>query len=371
MTSGLVLLETLYYSALTPLLPNLKASLSLSTSQAGVLTAIYALGAMASAVPAALLAGRAGVKTVASGGAVMLAIGSAAFGLARSYETLMAFRLLQGIGGVSCLIGSMAWLLAAVPAERRGLLTGIAFSAMAAGSVMGPLLGAASAAAGRAPVFGASAAITLLLAFTASRFPAPAATEGRSPHLGAALTSGRVRTAMWLATIPSVMLGAISALAPLQLRRLGAGTAEIGVTFALSAAVGSLVRPFVGRWSDRGGRVLPIRVGLTLSIVFVLLIPSLGNRWAVSVSIVLAVLAAGVYLVPAIAFLSDTCAVLSLGQLAAATIMNLAWPPGFALGSGLGGFVADTTSQRVAYGALAVLLCATLISLTRVTSDRP
>ena len=51
LVGAIVLVDTIFYSALTPLLPHYADELELSKSDAGVLAAMYALGGLAGAVP--------------------------------------------------------------------------------------------------------------------------------------------------------------------------------------------------------------------------------------------------------------------------------------------------------------------------------
>jgi MFS family permease len=73
--SSLGLVEALFYSVLAPLLPYYARHLHASTSQAGFLTASYAIGAVATAIPAGLIATRVGARRTTVGGTLMLAMG--------------------------------------------------------------------------------------------------------------------------------------------------------------------------------------------------------------------------------------------------------------------------------------------------------
>jgi len=60
--SAMMFLELFFFAVLSPLLPSLKHELGLSTAQAGLLVAMYALGGLVGAVPAVMIVVRAGVK---------------------------------------------------------------------------------------------------------------------------------------------------------------------------------------------------------------------------------------------------------------------------------------------------------------------
>jgi predicted MFS family arabinose efflux permease len=64
------------------------------------------------------------------------------------------------------------------------------------------------------------------------------------------------------------------------------------------------------------------------------------------------------------ALLSDAAEAVGLEQALAFAISNLAWALGHVFGAGVGGAVADATSDVVPYAALAVLAAGTLVALT-------
>src|SRR6266516_2576077 len=102
LVGGLVLAEVMFYSVLTPLLPYYAHQLDLSKSQAGLLSAFYAFGAIGFSVPSGLLVGRIGARPTVLVGVALLAASSVAFGFIKVMAGLDAARLLQGAGG-SCL----------------------------------------------------------------------------------------------------------------------------------------------------------------------------------------------------------------------------------------------------------------------------
>ncbi len=358
-------LELFFYAVLSPLLPGLKHDLELSTSQAGLLVAMYALGALVAAVPAMLVAVHVGVRKMALVSLVTFAAMSIAFGVAHSYGALLAARFAQGLAGAALWTAAMVWLLEVAPPTRRGEMLGFAFGVSEAGAIAGPVVGGVAAAAGRASTFVAIAVLCLALAALATRFPPPRrATEGRL-RLRSMVSSGEVRMAMWIAVLPAILLAAISVLAPLQQHHLGAGAGEIAATFGVAALLGILVRPLFGRWSDRQGPIRPIRIGLLASAPVVLAVPWFESRWAVAVFIVGALVLTGVLWAPLMLMLSDACTAAGVGQVMAVAIMDLTWPPGNALGSTGAAAIAQAAGQRWAYAVIAAALLAGFVALSR------
>ena len=64
--SAVVLVDTIFYAAVVPLLPAYTEDLGLTKAGAGVLEASYAAGTLAAAVPAGLFAARVGVRRTVS-----------------------------------------------------------------------------------------------------------------------------------------------------------------------------------------------------------------------------------------------------------------------------------------------------------------
>ncbi|MCW3030066.1 MAG: Arabinose efflux permease, partial [Solirubrobacterales bacterium] len=148
LTTSLMFLELVFFTVLSPLLPGLKHQLGLSTSQAGVLVAMYAVGCAVGAVPALMIVVRLGVRTTALASLATFAAMSVVFGVAGGYDALLAARFVQGLAGAACWTAAMLWLLEVAPSQRRGQLLGFAFGVSEAGAIAGPAAGGVAAAAG-------------------------------------------------------------------------------------------------------------------------------------------------------------------------------------------------------------------------------
>ncbi|HYB22400.1 MAG TPA: MFS transporter [Solirubrobacteraceae bacterium] len=371
LVSAQMFLELFFYAVLAPLLPELKHQLDLSTTQAGVLVAMYAFGALVGAIPTIMVAVRIGAKRTALASLLAFAAMSLAFGLARSYPALIAARGAQGIAGAACWTAAMVWLLEVAPAERRGEMLGFAFGISEAGAIAGPTVGGIAAAAGRPATFAGITVLCLALAFATTRFPAPPRAHSRELGLRSMLSATQVRTAMGVALLPAIVLAAVSVLAPLRQHRLGAGPAEIAVTFGVAAIVGILVRPLFGRWSDRQGPRRPILIALLVSFPVVLAVPWTNSRFALAVLVIGALVLTGVLWAPLMVMLSDACAAAGVGQIVAVAVMDLSWPPGNALGSTGAAAIAEAAGQRWAYAAIAGALLLGFLMLSRVRESAP
>ncbi len=372
-----VLLDTMFYAAVTPLLPHYVDRFDLSKAQAGVLIATYGAGALVGALPGGWLVSRIGVKATTLVGVGTLALTSLAFGLAPSAEVLFIARFVQGIGSSSSWAGALAWLIEASPRERRGELIGRALSAALAGGLLGPALGGAAGVVTPAVAFSAVAAAGLALAawIGATAAPAPR-TERVHGALRAAARDPHVRIGSWLVTLPALCFGVIGVLAPLHLDRLGASGLAIGGVFLLAGVIETVIAPVLGRLSDRRGRLLPLRVGLAASAVSVAALTLPGSAWVLALAVVVAGSTLGTFWTPAMALLADGAEHVGLDQGYSFALVSLAWSVGQMAGSAGGGALAGATGDTLPYLVMAALCLMTFMALAgrgaaRVRTSEP
>jgi MFS family permease len=365
LVAAVVLVDTMFFAAVSPLLPEYADEFDLSKTGAGVLAAAYPAGTFAAALPAGWLAARWGVKPTLLLGLGLLGGTSLVFAFAHTIVLLDLARFAQGVGGACMWAAGMAWLVTAAPPERRGELIGSALAAAIIGVLLGPVLGGAATVVGPEVVFSLVAVVAGVLAGFAW------ATPGVRPEPGAvlaplamALRSRPVLAGFWLFTLPALFAGVIEVLGPLRLDDLGASGAVIGGIFLITAAAEAVISPIAGRLSDRRGRYLPIRAGLTGALVMAVLLPLPGSVAVLGLAILFAFAALGSFWAPAMALLSDASEETGLDQALAFSISNLAWAVGHLIGASAGGAVAELSSDAVPYGALALITAVTLAALT-------
>jgi MFS family permease len=367
LVAAVVLVDTMFFAAVAPLLPHYSDELDLSKTAAGVLTAAYPAGTFAGSLPGGWLAARWGVKPTLICGVALLGVTSLVFGFANHIVLLDAARFVQGVGGAFMWAAGMAWLVSAAPPERRGELIGSALAAAIIGVLFGPVLGGAATLVGPEVVFSGVAVVAAGLAAWAWRVPGVAPEP--SPGLGALVAALRRRPVLagfWLFTLPALFAGVIEVLVPLRLDDLGASGAAIGAIFLLTAAVEAVVSPVAGRVSDRRGRLFPIRAGLTGAVVMAVLLPLPGTAVLLGVTVLFTFAALGWFWAPAMAMLSDASEDAGLDLALAFSISNLAWAAGHLVGSGLGAALADATADAVPYGLMSLACAASLAGVIRL-----
>jgi MFS family permease len=361
---AIVFVDTVFYSAVVPLLPTLTRELHLSKASAGVMTAGYAVGTLVGSIPAGILAERMGARVTLYTGLALMGGSSLAFGLLDNIVLLDLARFVQGVGGACTWAGSMVWLIEVIPLERRGSAIGGVLAAGIGGALFGPVVGTLAHTLGRGPVFSGVVLVAAGLAIAVALLPRPPAVEidpGRA-SLARQLRRPAIVLGMWLVALPAIASGAMNVLGPLRLGELGAGAAGIGATFLVAAAIEAVMSPVVGRVSDRRGRMFPLRIGLGAAAIALAFFTLPQTALLLAVVIVIQTLALGTFWAPAMAMLSDAADSHGMSQGYALALVNFAWAAGQIAGAGGGGSLAKAAGDAVPF-VLAAALCAATLGL--------
>lgn len=143
------------------------------------------------------------------GSLVVFAVGSLVTAAAYDLESIVAGRLLQGVGGGGLIPPTLALVADLWPPKRRGLPLGVVGAVQELGSVVGPLYGAVVLAFGSwRDIFWLNAAVGLLLAAVMLRLrdAAPASEGGAAADRGRPDLPGAVLLALSLLGLSLVML---------------------------------------------------------------------------------------------------------------------------------------------------------------------
>jgi MFS family permease len=362
----IVFVDTLFYAAITPILPELSDEYGLSKTAAGVLAAAYPAGTFVGALPGGWMAARWGVRPTVLLGLGLMVVSSIGFAFGDNIVVLDVSRFVQGIGGAASWAGALGWMIGAAPRDRRGQYIGTALAAAVAGALFGPVLGAAAGALGQEPVFGAVAVVGVgLMVFALQMEAQQPEGDSRLRTLLGSLSDRRVAAGMWLTTLPGVLFGTVAVLGPLRLDELGAGATAIAAAFLAAAAIEAAVAPVIGRLSDRRGRFLPSLIGVAGGGLIMLLLPWPESTWGLGILIVFAGPLIGLLYTPAMAMLSDGADHAGVSQGFAFALVNLAWATGQTAGAAGSARLADATDDRVPYLVLAAVCAITLAALLR------
>lgn len=368
--SLLFALEASLFACIAPLLPHYAHEFALSKAAAGLLTGSYPAGVILGAL-AVGRASRFNPRTLTLIGLVAFSAATLVFGLGRQVLVLDVARVSQGLGCGGIWGGGLAWLARASSPGNRGRSLGITMGAGTFGTMLGPVIGTIAVAVDPRVVFGCMALVVIALTplvFTTEA--APPSSSGQTASITRVLRNRSLAVCLLVLGIPFLGGGALSVLVPLQLSRIGGTGLEVGATFFLASALGTLVGPLAGTLSDRRGRLLPIRVGIIagisllvglcllrpLPVVMVLTIGYLGCVYGLISSPTMALqtdLAEGTEYEAAVPAL----------QLMALALADL-------VGSSVGAALAQLTEDAVTYTALALLSLGALFLLRAGATDR-
>jgi MFS family permease len=360
LVSAVVLVDTVLYAALAPLLPRYADELGLSKTTAGLLVAAYGTGVLLGAIPAGIAAARYGPRRAVLVGLMLVAAASIGFGFASSGAALGLARLAQGFGSSLSWAGGLAWLVAGTPRERRGEMLGTALGAAVFGALLGPMLGAFADVASPEVAFTGVAVVCLGLGAVALRSPPTPGERVDVRSLASVASEPRLAGGLYLMALPALLFGVLVVLLPLRLDGLGWGAVAIGALFVAGAALEAVLAPLLGRFSDRRGRLLPIRAALVSSAVCSVALAWAGQAALIVVLVLAASLAYGAFYAPSMALVSDGAERAGLAQGLAFGLMNACWAMGNAAGPAAGGALADAAGDALPFLLLAAICVATL-----------
>jgi MFS family permease len=370
LVGGIVFVDTMFFAALTPLLPDYAGEFGLSKAGAGLLSAAYPAGALIGGIPGGIAAARLGARPTAILGLIAIAVSTFVFATGDSILVLDLSRFVQGVGSAFAWTAGLTWLISETPSERRGQTIGTAMAAAIVGALFGPVLGGVAAVVGSSIAFGAAGLAALGLAVWAAATHAPPPEKPQPIRLLlAALRNSRVALGIWFVILPGIFFGTNSVLPPLRLEQLGFGAVAIGTLWLVTAGLEAIVNPWVGRVSDRIGRFTPMRRSVLAGAIVTALMPWPNHAWLLSALVIAGGIAFGSFWTPAMALLSDEAEHRGLEYAYVFALINLAWAPGQLTGSAGAGALAHLTSDAVPYLLLSATCLLTFALLWRSTSS--
>lgn len=370
--SATMFVDSLLYLAIVPLLPWYSDRFDLSKLGAAVLLAGYPVTFMLVSVPAGWLASRLGARRVVLAGTTFFVCATLLFAWAPSAEAIIAARLLQGVGGAIGWGAAMAWLTGNTAADRRSRVMGRISGVLAAGSMIGPVLGALATETSPGAVFGGVAVLGVIALGITIATPAGAPLPrdpGLHTTLGRLLRHPLVIASIAFSIADGVGVAAVDLLAPLALGADGVSSTWIGIALTAGAGLGIVAAQLAGRAGERHGSfAVAIVGGIGMGVVPALLILPLPN-WAVLALLValgpfFPILMTGVF--PLITAAADD---LGLSHGTGNALPNVVWSAAFAVTPLVVAPVSQALGDPVAY-ALAAATVTGLLVLAVVMRSR-
>ena len=214
------------------------------------------------------------------------------------------------------------------------------------GALIGPVVGAIATVAGVTATFAGIGVLGVVLAAWVAVTPGvPAQPQAMSELFRRA--DRRLLGGMWLLVLPALLFGVVAVLVPLTLHDGGWGGVAIGAVFLVTAGLETLLNPLLGRFTDRRGRLLPIRVALVASAVVSVCFAFASTPAVVAALVVTAGLAYGAFYTPGMSLLTDAADRRGIALGLAFGGMNGAWAAGNVVGPALGGWLAEIGRAHV------------------------
>ena len=366
LVSAIIFVDALLFTALTPLVPAYAEEFDLSKTGAGLLVGAYGAGALLGGIPGGIGAARYGPKRAVVAGLVLLSISSFGFALADTALALGSARFVQGVASTATWAGALAWISVAAPRERRGEVIGTAFGVAIFGAILGPVFGGLAELVSIELAFAIVGVLTLAFAGLAS-LGEPAQRESASfAGLGRAFRDQRFLGGLWLNMLPAMLFGLLIVLTPLALDDAGWGTFEIAAVFFGAGLVEVVLNPVLGRYTDRVGRLLPVRAALVASTVVALGLAASSTAALIAALVCAASISFGSLYTPGMSLTSHRAESAGLAQGLAFGVMNTAWALGELVGPTVGGAIAESAGDAVPYAVGACLCALTLAATYRV-----
>jgi len=273
------------FMVVMPLGPQLMRSLGLSPSRFGLIVSSYTIAAGIAGLLGSSVLDRFGRKAAFLGLYAGFVLGTLLCGLAWSYPTLLAARVVTGaFGGI---LGGMSLAIVGdvFPEERRGRATGVLMSAFAVASVVGVPTGLwLGTAYGWQTPFLVLAGLALPIFFVALRVLPPlrehlTGASHAHPLRRIASTFGHAGHLRAFALTIALMLGSFTMIPYISVSLVAnAGVREeqlpwVFVTGGLLTLVGA---PMIGRLADRFGKLPVYRIVATISAALMFAVSNLG-----------------------------------------------------------------------------------------------
>lgn len=256
-----------------PVLPRFAKSFDVSDFEATMVISAFALFRLVGAPVGGFAINRVGERRTWITGVAIVAVSSTACAWASSYEELVLYRALGGVGSAMFTVSSMQLLVRLAPAAIRGRVSSVYASSWLIGGITGPVIGGALASqlGMRIPfiVYGAMLSLALLLVvlLLSEERLRPVEVHGSKPPmpLSEALSDTAYRAALFAGFANGwATFGVRVALLPLlMVQVVGDDRAAwwTGVVLMVFAASNGLMLTQSGRIADTIGRKPPLIAG--------------------------------------------------------------------------------------------------------------
>ena len=273
--------------AMLLLLPLYALEVSGSAAFAALVMAMRGIGVLLFDVPAGLLIGRFGDKSVLLGGLLTLAATMFGLSLATEQWLIALLSIPLGAAHAAWFLGWLTYITHSCPPEMRGQATAVNAGVQRLGALAGPLVGGiiAESLGYPAAYLGAAAfcgvAFLISLLFTADVRPDTPARSGHLKTIGRVIADNRrvFATAGSVAFVFQLVRATRQLLVPLFGVTVGLEPAAIGLIYAIAALVDVSLSYPVGIAMDRWGRKWTGVPGIAAFVIGLAMLPFAQGFW--------------------------------------------------------------------------------------------
>lgn len=365
----------LSWSGVTPLIPAYIEQYDLTDFQGGLVLSVASFGILVVSIPAGLVTKSISPRTLTLVSMATIAIAGYAMAVAPGYWSIIAARLVFGIGFGTLYVSMSAWLADAAGHESARVLA-LTTSIVGVAATLSPAYAGwvADNFGLSAPFVGLAAITTLLLVLLfLDRSGTGLVKEAGPPvrDLMHAARSDPGLLAMLLLTVAAATLWMTAdLLVPLRLDDGGYDVAEIGVAFSVSAVIFVLASAITARYANRLTRI-PFAAGWTAALAAVTVIPVVFvGVPAVLVFLMAASVATGVVVALTYPFgmLAVRRGAVTVAVMSA--LANIIWALSGMLGPTVGGAFAEWAGDQLAFAVLALASALVVVLLLKYCRPR-
>ena len=329
------------FLVVAPILTDITEALGIAEESGGWLITGYAVAVATCALMAGPISDRFGRRLILRVGTTWMAVALLLHGLADSFGTLLALRILAGTASGMLSGAGVAYIGDVMPYKQRGQAMGILMSGMALGQVFGIPAGKILASWGGYTLpfmaFGGVMIVASALTFITLEKPTVATTTGltlsRAIGQYKSILSNRPLVILSLASLTMMLsVSAFIVYQPTWLENtLGATDWQIASLFMVGGIGNAIGGPIAGRVSDSIGRKgLVVGASVVLAVMFVALALVPNVTWAYPIFFI-TMFAVGVRMGPLNAWMTALVDSKQRGSLMSLTMAT--GQAGFALGS--------------------------------------
>ncbi len=274
------------FGLIVPVLPQYAASFGVNAFSVSLVVSAFALMRLVTAPFAGWAVDKSSQRVIYSLGLILVAASSLASAFAGTYEQLLLFRGLGGIGSSMFTIAAAGMVIRYSPVSVRGRVSAMWGGMFLIGNIAGPALGGLLGQFGmRVPfiIYAIALAIAAVIVMLALRNP-PVTAGGAKPKLPPAKFVDSIGDSAYRGLLVAglaagwVNFGVRNALIPLFVAATMTEEPWVtGAVMAIAAAGNVLALPIAGRGSDARGRRPYLIAGLSVSGLSLILIPFAAN----------------------------------------------------------------------------------------------